>query len=184
LVDISHLELPRLNGWGFLPSTEEVYNAFREISCTIPVDKILEIGFNAGHSTTYLLEIFSQATVDSIGPSPKNNAPYVLKNKYKDRFNFHHGMTSEVAQYFDEDLENRNFDFALVDGHHKERLVEFDVSYCRRLIIPNILADNLELPQVKKVFDESDYSLIKTWDYECTWKNVTKVNQLGFYQLI
>jgi len=180
LVDISHLQLPRLDGWGFLPPTEQVFNIFREVKETVPAYNILEIGFNAGHSTTYLLEIFDEATVHSIGPSPKMMADLVLREKYDKRFWFHRGTTEEVRNYLYMD----SFDFAFVDGHHGKEYVKLDLHYCvTDLCIPYILVDNTERSYIKKIADMFSLQEVKTWEYNNDWKGEQTVNNLTLYQL-
>jgi len=179
LVDTTHLQLPKLTGWGFLPPTEEIFNILREVKEIIPVHNILEIGFNAGHSTTYLLEIFDEATVHSIGPSPKMMAEHVLKTKYNERFWFHRGKTEEVQTYLYD-----KFDFAFVDGHHRREFVKKDLEYCVvDLCIPYILMDNTERTYIKEIANMFLLQECKTWEYTNIWKNKESINNLTLYRL-
>ena len=180
MVDTTHLQLPKLTGWGFLPPTEQIFNILQEIKEIVPAYNILEIGFNAGHSTTYLLEIFEEAVVHSIGPSPKMMAEHVLKEKYNERFWFHRGKTEEVKSYLYMD----SFDFAFIDGHHARELVKIDLEYCVvDLCIPYILMDNTERPYIREMANMFSLQEYKTWEYTNKWKDKESVNNLTLYQL-
>jgi len=146
-IDLSHLKEPRLTGWGYIPSTDEVLNAFYEIKEIVNPKTIMEIGFNAGHSTTYLLEIFKDAEVHSIGPSPKLDMEKIMKEKYGDRFTFHFGRTDEIR----DSGFRKDFDLVFIDGHHGLGYVTLDLAYSiRRLKAKWILMDNFEQPQVRE----------------------------------
>lgn len=169
--------------WGFLPPTEEVFKVFRYINDNYKVTKILEIGFNAGHSTTYLLETFKDAVVHTIGPNPQHNMQTVMRKKYDNRFKFFKGLTKTVRF----DLDN-DYDFAFVDGSHKSPQVNIDLHVvCNQLKIPLVLMDNCDQSGVKRVvynkYVNRDKTLEfnKSWTYEMTWHGKTKVNDLSLF---
>jgi predicted O-methyltransferase YrrM len=68
-MNLDHLSFPDL-GWGYMPATEEVFEAFRFVQSVYKPKSVLEIGFHIGHSTTYQLEIYSDARI--VGVSPDN----------------------------------------------------------------------------------------------------------------
>jgi predicted O-methyltransferase YrrM len=64
----THLIWPTI-GWGYLPNANDVFDIFRTIQKDIAPRSILEIGFHAGHSTTYMLELMPQASISTVGAS-------------------------------------------------------------------------------------------------------------------
>jgi len=39
-IDISHIRLPRVSGWGFLPPTQEVFNILLDVKKITAAEKI------------------------------------------------------------------------------------------------------------------------------------------------
>ena len=56
------------DGWGYLPANKDVFHTFEWIRHHYKPTKILEIGFYAGHSTTYMAQIFKEAHITSCCP--------------------------------------------------------------------------------------------------------------------
>lgn len=194
MFDISHLVPPRADGWGYLPNSQEIYNILHTIKDDLNPKQILEIGFNAGHSSTYLLDTYTDATVTAIGPSPKGDNEKTLQQKYGNRFVFLLGRTDEVydqivaleaaGQTSPYALQPHTFDFAFIDGHHNMPWVFWDVWFCtQHLHIPYILMDNTDQPQVREVAERiMCLRNVKDWEYFNTWKNVRKQNKLSLYK--
>ena len=70
-------------GWGHLPPTKHIFDLFESVQEKLSPKNILEIGFHLGHSTTYLLEIFKQAKVTTVGPAYDQINGYVLERQKK-----------------------------------------------------------------------------------------------------
>lgn len=173
--------------WGFLPPTDEVFEIFQYIQDTYKPTKVLEIGFNAGHSTTYQLETFPQALIHTIGPSPRLGMHRVLKRKYgKDRFKWFKGRTQDVRK----EIDQKGYDFAFVDGSHLTEAVNIDLHVvCNQLKVPLILVDNTDGKAVREVVynkyvkHTGQLKEVKQWNYDMTWHEIFKSNEITLFTL-
>jgi hypothetical protein len=190
---LDHLQFPE-KGWGYLPPTEEVFTIFKFCQKKCKPTSVLEIGFHIGHSTTYMLEIFSDLeSMMSISPvkevtgKPDDRVPdevrsdmaKYLSENYRGKFQWIPGTTSELS----EKLYNYFFDFALVDGNHHEIKATIDVKLCEDIAIPYILVDNWERFDVRKATEKSSYKMVKRFFYEQTFKGKTSKNQMALFML-
>jgi predicted O-methyltransferase YrrM len=178
-IDISFITPPRASGWGFIPPTQEVFDILLDVKKISKAEKIMEIGFNAGHSSIYLLEIFPNAELHVIGPSPKHGNHNVIRGKYGDRFKYYQ-MTTEALKERWKD----KFDLGFIDGHHSTELASIDLDYCiNDLKCDYILMDNTELKRVQKAIHafNNDLQLIKKYSYVNTWKGKTSILEMDFY---
>ena len=64
------------DGWGYLPANKDVFHTFEWIRHHYKPTKILEIGFYAGHSTTYMAQIFKEAHITSCCPDHPRGRAY------------------------------------------------------------------------------------------------------------
>ena len=179
-IDISFIKPPRANGWGFLPPTQEVFDILSDVKKVSMAEKIMEIGFNAGHSSIYLLEIFPEAELHVVGPSPKHGNQNVIRGKYGDRFKFYQ-MTTESLR--DTGFKEK-FDLSFIDGHHSSELASIDLEYCiYDLKSDYILMDNCERSSVKNALRlfKSEMELIKEYSYLNTWKGKTQILEMNLY---
>lgn len=194
-LNLSHLQYPD-KGWGYLPSTQEVFEAFRFCQRTFKPKSVLEIGFHIGHSTTYILEFFVDIKTlisispdneiigkgeDRIDPQIRRDMAKYLSEYYKGKFEWLPGTTQELH----EKLHDYFFDFALVDGNHHEDKAAYDFETCAALAIPHILVDNWDQGGVKRGLEKSGakYKLMKNFDYTQTFKGKTKTNRLAAFYL-
>jgi len=179
-IDISHIRPPRANGWGFLPPTQEVFNILLDVKKITAAEKIMEIGFNAGHSSTYLLEIFPNAELHVIGPSPKHGNQNVIRGKYGDRFKFYQ-MTTEALR--DTGFKEK-FDLTFIDGNHFRDLVEIDLDYSiNKLKSDYLLLDNMERRSVRDavyMFNDK-LDVVENYTYVNTWKGKTSVLEMTLF---
>ncbi len=190
---LDHLQFPE-KGWGYLPPTEDVFTIFKYCQRECKPTSVLEIGFHIGHSTTYMLEIFSDLkSMISISPAienigkPKDRTPpemrsdmaKYLSENYRGKFEWIPGTTSQLT----EKLHTYAFDFALVDGNHHEDKATIDVKLCEDIAIPRILVDNWERWDVRKATKKSSYKMIKRFFYEQTFKGKTTKNQMALFML-
>lgn len=193
-MNLDHLSFPDL-GWGYMPATEEVFEAFRFVQSVYKPKSVLEIGFHIGHSTTYQLEIYSDARIvgvspdnerigkpgDIIDPQVRRDMAVTLREKYINRFTWLPGKTIDVK---DRLIDEFVFDFALVDGNHAEPAALFDLEVCEELNIRNMLIDNWDQPQVKSAVNKhGKYKIVKEFDYGQTFKGRYKLNQMGLLML-
>lgn len=190
---LDHLSFPDI-GWGYLPPTEEVFDAFRFCQDLYKPKSVLEIGFHIGHSTSYQLEIYTDAKIvgvspdnerigkagDQIDPDLRRNMAETLAKLYPTRFTWIKGRTVDVR----EQLQEYVFDFALVDGNHNSLAVILDLTVCHELSIEAMLMDNWDQPQVKEaVHTHGKYQFIKVFPYTQTFKGKTKVNEMALVNL-
>lgn len=181
-MNLDHLEYDSSkSGWGHLHPTEEVLSMFEMINEICAPKRVLEIGFFVGHSTTYMLELFPQATVTTYGmckqfseQKDKMEAKYPnrVKVNYEESwklFGKHHGIDT--------------FDFAFVDGSHNEYMAANDILHCLMLGAKWILVDNCEQEQVLDDIAKFDkcLDLHMLFNYTATHKGKTTLNQCRLY---
>jgi predicted O-methyltransferase YrrM len=179
-IDISYIKAPRKDGWGFLPPSQEVFDILIDVKEKTMAKKIMEIGFNAGHSSIYLLNIFPDAELHVIGPSPKHGNQNVIRGKFDDRFKFYQMRTDQLR---DTGFKEK-FDLGFIDGHHSSALATIDLDYCiNDLKCEYLVLDNYEQNGVKNALSlfKEDIKQIKKYSYINTWKGETKNLEMALY---
>ena len=152
-MNLDHLIWPT-EGWGFMPAQDDVFAAFKHVKEHYNPKNIFEIGFCWGHSTTYQLEIFEGSNIVTTGPLEENNMKKETPDSnmrqscidkmyevYGDRFKHVAGKNWETQYHFLDNYVGK-FDYALIDGYHKEWAVEMDGMLCQDLGVPVVLVDN------------------------------------------
>lgn len=169
-MNLEHLTWPT-EGWGYMPNTAEAIASFEYIRDHFKPDRILEIGFHVGHSTSYMLELMPEVKVDTIGLSGddelfamKKKARHAMIRKYGDRFQCKIRNSSWVRQLFKEE-----YDVAFIDGNHSKPGAMLDIHNCIKMNIPILLIDNCEKINIQQAIDEFDLDLIDTFVYTCQW---------------
>ena len=193
-MNLDHLIWPE-TGWGYMPPQDDVWEAFHHVQENYNPKRIFEIGFCWGHSTTYQLEIMSQAKMITCGPihermqkenpDPDDRLAMIAKMKevYGNRFEHYQGRTQNLRDPLITEHYGQ-FDYALIDGDHSRTQAEFDAKLCEDLRVPVILVDNWDQPQVRDgVLESSDYKEVKVFDYEQMWKGKYRINQMGLCTL-
>ena len=102
---------------------------------TVQPKRILEIGFNLGHSSLYWLKV-SYASVDTVDIRDTGKVRYaadILTKKYPKRFRF-----SARKDFTPSD----SYELAFIDGSHEFDDVLFDLKLCQNLKIPYLLMDD------------------------------------------
>jgi hypothetical protein len=167
---LEHLTWPT-EGWGYMPNTDEARAGFEYIKNWIKPDRILEIGFHVGHSTSYMLELMPNVKVDTIGVSGddelfvmKKKARHAMIRKYGDRFQCKLRNSAWVRQLFKEE-----YDVAFIDGNHSKDMAAMDIHNCIKMKIPILLIDNCEKIPVQQAIEEFDLDLIETFVYTSQW---------------
>ena len=193
-MNLSHLSFPD-KGWGYMPNTQQVFDAFEFVQEHYKPKSVLEIGFHIGHSTTYQLDIYKDARIvgvspdnevigkpgDRIDPQIRRDMAVTLRDKYINRFTWVPGRTKDVKEIL---INSYVFDFALVDGNHAEAAALYDMEVIYELAIPNLLIDNWDQAPVKSaVLKQGKYELVKEFDYDQTFKGKTQTNQMGLLSL-
>ena len=169
-MNLEHLTWPT-EGWGYMPNTAEAIASFEYIRDNIKPDRILEIGFHVGHSTSYMLELMPNVKVDTIGASGhdelwemKKKARHAMMTRYGDRFQCEIRNSSWLLQLF-----NEQYDVAFIDGNHSKVCATRDIANCLKLNIPVLLIDNCERIAVRQAINEFDLDLIETFMYTSQW---------------
>lgn len=118
-------------------STEKQRNTFKKDCQSIPrLKKVLEIGFNGGHSCEAFLNSGSEITVTSFDI---NKHPYTqtgvdfMSQKYPDRFQFIPGDSADTINAYAADHPGEKFDLIFIDGCHEHSAAVKDIENCRKL---------------------------------------------------
>jgi len=120
-------------------SGPHILKHFRDVIEIVNPDRILEIGFNMGHSAAMWLHL-SEAHVDSIDISKKDEtieAAGFLEKKY--------GKPVVRFEYFNRDLfwdGFKYYDLCFIDGAHDEQNIVNDINLCSYLKVPYLLFDD------------------------------------------
>lgn len=143
-------------------------------------DKILETGFNCGHTSTIMLEAAkgtSLTTFDLFNNEFNGKAKSVI-DKHHNGLTIVKGDTkSTLPKYFKEHPDEM-FDFALIDGGHDYPTALSDLKAVLPHIKPGgyILIDDMNLKGVRKAHNEidwSDFELVKKHE-EARWTSPLK----------
>lgn len=129
-------ELPRKGGKynyveGNVSTVKPKVPALRNIMDTYKPKKIMEIGFNAGHSACVFLsyEGTTLHTFDRMAYNYSEDAWNVIKKHYGDRVTLVRGDTRDVLKQFFIDNPELEFDLIFVDGGHYEDMIYNDIKY-------------------------------------------------------
>jgi hypothetical protein len=194
-MNFDHLIWPT-DGWGYMPPQEDVFAPFHYIRDNYNPKNVLEIGFCWGHSTTYQLEIYKDASMVCVGPIAEDNLSKEVPDSkqrqtqidkmyqvYGDRFKHLAGRT-HVVQYDLLESYVDYFDVCLIDGYHKSWAVEVDSILCQDLNIPIILVDNWDQDEVQSTVKKfTDYETIEVFTYNQTWKGTDYQNEMAICRL-
>jgi hypothetical protein len=199
---LKHLSWEEI-GWGYMPPDSGILEAFSYCQEKYNPKKVLEIGYYLGHSTTYQLEIYKDASIIgiapaeddtdghakrrfdkfgiiSIDPNNRKEAHTRMKNKYGDRFEWIVGTSKKTY----DKISMFEFDGALVDGDHREHTATFDIKMCADFNIPWILIDNYDQSSVKSAVDNVPaYEVKKVWCYAQVYKQRYRLNKIALAEL-
>ena len=195
---LDHLQWPQ-KGWGYLPATQEIFDALNEVKVEYNPSFILEIGYLMGHSTTYMLETFDADIISispevDVGPAAIKAGDWIsteerismyvkMKEIYGERWEWIRGRTQDLRTKLLHHYKDQ-FDMCFVDGNHSYTNAYYDVETCSMLEIPVILVDNMNTPDVRLACEkQGDYRLEKTFKYESTFKGKTTVIDLCVFEL-
>lgn len=127
-------------------SGPHILRHFREAIEIVKPTKILEIGFNMGHSAVMWLNL-SDAYVYSVDVSKKDETFEGGEYLYS-KFNNIHNHRFEYRINKDGDHKSRlrdsvgNFDLCFIDGAHDEASIVCDIELCKYLHVPYLLFDD------------------------------------------
>ena len=168
-LDLSHLPEGHT---GHLMPTEEVVNAFLDISKKSKIKNILEFGFNTGWSSYIMLELFKKAKITSIEIYKFSEAlkgVSIIKNTFQSRFEI---IWEDSQILYKKILENiirlpfNNYDTAFIDGGHYPEIVDNDIKLSKLVGIKNFIFDDGECPNIlPAIHKHNDLKLINKYPY-------------------
>jgi len=160
------------DGWGYLPANKHIFGALNHIREVVNPMSVLEIGFYAGHSTSYMAEHFHpDCKIISCCPDHPRGREYgeVVMEKYPN-VTVHLVPSPKILDR----VRGEEFDLVFVDGNHDKQNVIDDTIVAFRLGAKYVLYDNTELPQVDMVVrifeDEERLRFIKNYPYRTDFK--------------
>ena len=152
----------------FRPTIQDIYNKHN-------IKSILEIGFNIGYSASMWLEfdVDKKSTLTSVDIGIHKDtvkAAEAVKNLHGDRFEFILCDSKKVKNQ----LKDRLFDLAFIDGDHSAVGVHADIQLCMILQIPLLLFDDYwtdsDTNPIRGVCDQfvkdKKLSLVKVYDLD------------------
>jgi hypothetical protein len=183
-MNLDHL-MWKEDGWGYLPPTEEVFSALKDAIDISKAKSIFEIGFYAGHSTTYLANLAPEARIISCCPDHPRGRKYGTKlmDLFPDRVSVYCVPSPEVFML----TMTRKFDLCFLDGSHTYANALTDFMLCRELKIPYVLFDNTELKSVRTLLQHLEaygsIKIVKEYTYESTFKGKEQTNGLTLVEI-
>ena len=172
-------------GWGYLPPSEEVFTALRESIEISKAQSILEIGFYAGHSTTYLTNLAPEAKIISCCPDHPNGRKYgtYMMDNFEN-VTVHCVPSPEIFML----TMTHSFDLCFLDGKHDYVSALTDYLLCKELKIPYILFDNTELQTVRTLLQHlraiERIEIVKEYTYQSDFKGKQQTNGLTLVKII
>ena len=166
---------------GHMLPSDDVLTLWQDIKHKTNFNHLFEIGFNAGHSTSIILELFPNVSVTSLDICKHDYtlpAVEIVKEKYKERFNF---IESCSKKYLDDIKKNlnifpKNVDIFHIDGHHFYDNAISDINLCLHTNTKYALIDDTDLFQVKRSLShflkKGDLELLNEYTYKTRQSNV------------
>ena len=166
MYDVSHLDNSKHykgKSWGWLPPSQEVYDAFHTVKEKVNPKTMLEIGFYKGHSTSYWAQTLPDARIVSCGPPHEHLKEYAPKvyEKYVNVVQIFPYKSPEIwEELFVTNSSERirkndtkrwtHFDFVFVDGNHSFEGVLLDTTLAVDILKANwVMFDNHEKEDVR-----------------------------------
>lgn len=168
------------SGWGYLPNTPEVFEILTETIKITEVKRLLEIGFYAGHSTSYWAELMpKESEIVSCCPDHPRGREYgpIVMEKYP---NVKVHLTPSPEIY--EKIKGQSFELAFIDGSHVTESVIKDTVMCDRLEIPYRIYDNVEWEGIREIIfrleSMGEIEVIREFSYKSNFKGKVSRNQM------
>lgn len=144
--------LPDDGGTGHMPPSDEVISFWQTVKQKTGFKKLVEIGFNAGHSSSILLTLFDDITIQSfdIGQFDITHSNgKLVKERFGDRFNLTIKPSEQITYG-----EVNGADILFIDGGHDYPIVSGDVDLWENSNIPYVIIDDLQINGVKRAHRE------------------------------
>ena len=186
-----HLNFDTELGWGWLPPSDEVFDALKYVEKNITPSKMLEIGYYAGHSTSYWAELMPKCEITSCCPDHLRwlETHRDVQRQYAGKVEVVGVKSPEILKHFNGGHEDfHRFPFVFIDGSHLCEDVFTDIHVALRLHADWMLFDNASDRGVQMAI--SWYELkgvlkkVKRWEYLGLNKGKTRYNDLSLYKVI
>lgn len=172
---------------GHMLPTEDVLSLWIDIKQKTNFKHIFEIGTNAGHSASIILELFPDVKVTSLDICKYEYtllAVDILKERYKERFDF---IQSDSVKYFNDVQAGiktfpNGVDILNIDGKHDYETAIIDLELALNTKTPYVLLDDANEYQIQRVikriqhnkgvFKECDFDILKEYSYSTRGNDV------------
>ena len=160
---------------GHLKTTTRTVEKFTEIYNIIQPSKVLEIGFNAGHSAYMSLTILPEVVYNSVDIGrhyyTSINADK-LKDLFGERFSYQKVNSQKIMP-----SSKQGYDAVFIDGDHSITGITSDLKLCNSMKVPYILVDDYNrkwfsiIVEVTEHFmkkEDFPYEMVKVFEYDST----------------
>jgi len=150
MVDLSWLPD---GGTGHMVPNNNVIEFWKDVKQKTNFTKIMEIGFNAGHSSSIILSLFDDVYVHSYDicmfEITQKNAD-IVKSKFGERFSFTKANSLDLKP----EVINGH-DILFIDGSHDLPYIQNDLKLAFKSTIEYVVIDDLQNKNVKATFNEN-----------------------------
>lgn len=173
------------NGWGYLPATDEIFTALQETIDIAQPTSLLEIGFYAGHSTTYWAELLDDVDIVSCYPDNHPRGDHfgpIVESLYPNV-----KVICKASPEIVTEFPKRKFDLVYIDGNHAYTNAYNDTLAAIVVDADYILYDNTELAEVRACVNKfvscNYYKIEKEFEYLSTFKGSRQINKMTLVRL-
>ena len=160
--------LPDNGGTGHMPPSQDVIEFWKRVKEKTDFKTFVEIGFNAGHSSSIILSLFSDVKILSydIGQFDITlTNGELVKDRFKDRFDLKIKNSLHVTPN-----EINGNDVLFIDGGHDYEIVSKDVQLFINSDIKYLVLDDMQNKGVKQAYkeylDNDNYEVVDEQEYK------------------
>lgn len=163
-------------GTGHMIVSPNALQFWKDVKQKTNFKSLMEIGFNAGHSSCIILELFDDVYVESydIGQfeATLENSK-IVKERYKERFDFVLADSMKLTA----DMINGKYDIIFIDGSHDLPFVRSDIKLALASDIKYIIVDDNQNRNVQQAVKEHNkyWKLIHQASYPASTGKVIPV---------
>jgi hypothetical protein len=163
-------------GTGHQHISDKTISSWKDVYEITKFKRVMEIGFNVGHSSYLILDSFEDVYVHSFDICKFDRQLTIetsnkFKNYFKERFDFTECDSKKLSI---DDLKKYEFDFVFIDGDHSYDGVKNDYEIAKSLGVEYCLIDdyNEDFPGILKFIEDVDANIVKVY-------NIDSMNKLG-----